>query len=89
MANGAVVGKYSYWRSKGEVNLKLCLQYETFIFLRVCVQDSNATVEFTVLLFYRGSLPIVAETRGLHKVVGQYSSFVRSVAVVYTHNECG
>jgi hypothetical protein len=35
------------------------------------------------------SLLIVVQTRSLHKVVGHYSSFVRSVAVVCTNRQCG
>jgi hypothetical protein len=32
MASGVVGGRYTYWCRKGEVNLKLCSQYETLIF---------------------------------------------------------
>ena len=35
------------------------------------------------------SLPIVAQTRGLHKLVGLYFSFMQSMAVVCTRSECG
>ena len=41
MANGVVGGRYTYWCRNGEVNLKLCSQYETLFFTSVFTEQQR------------------------------------------------
>jgi hypothetical protein len=67
MVHGAVGGRYTYWRRKGEVNLKLCSQCETIFY--ECLYRT-ATPLWNLQFYYCLWRQAISHTHPLHERIG-------------------